>query len=230
MGCNHRWCRVSRTFSSDLYPAWRTDPSCPGVEAMETDVKAWLKKEGEAFLKDIGIEEGQIILDFGCNVGHYTIPGAKVVGKEGRVYAMDKDEASLNELMHAAKKEGLKNIVPLNAQSADLKIYLKDCSVDAVLLYDVLHYMNLMERNKAYSESYRILKNGALLSVYPKHNKSDEPLGNLSNMQLEDVLKEIEHAGFSFKIKLYKKLLHDTNYNNGYILNFTKMERGGRNG
>jgi len=189
---------------------------------MEVDVKKWLKEKGEVFLKNISIKEGQIILDFGCNVGHYTIPTAKVVGKQGRVYAMDKDIKSLNELMRTAKTKGLKNIVPMHSQSADLKINLKDESVDVILLYDVLHYMDVTERNKIYNESYRILKNDGFLSVYPKHNKLDEPLWNLSDMQLEDVIKEIESAKFKFERQFYKKLIHDNSYNMGYIVNFTK--------
>lgn len=190
---------------------------------MEADVKEWLKEKGKEFLKDIGIKEGQVVLDFGCNVGHYTIPAAEVVGEEGRVYAIDKDIESLNELMRTAKIKGLRNIVPILIQSADLKINLKDESVDVILLYDVLHYIDAMGRNKIYNESYRILKNDGLLSVYPKHNKSDEPLWNLSNMQLEDVIKEIESTKFRFERQFYKKLIHNNIYNMGYILNFIKM-------
>ena len=189
---------------------------------MEADVKEWLKEAGKVFLKDIGIKKGHIVLDFGCRVGHYTIPAAKVVGKQGRVYAMDKDIESLNELMRTAKTEGLKNIVPMHSQSAELKINLKDESVDLVLLYDILHYMDVTERSKIYNESYRVLKNDALLSVYPKHNKLDEPLWNLSDMQLEDVIKEIESAKFHFDGKFYKKLIHDNSYNMGYTLTFIK--------
>jgi len=189
---------------------------------MEVDVKGWLKEVGKVFLKDIGIEERQVVLDFGCNVGHYTIPAAKVVGEKGKVYAVDNDIKSLNELMQTAEIEGLKNIVSMHSHSAELKINLKDKSVDVVLLYDILHYMNVTERNKIYNESYRVLKTDALLSVYPKHNKLDEPLWNLSDMQLEDVIKEIESAKFHFDGKFYKKLIHDNNYNMGYILTFTK--------
>ncbi|OYD14913.1 hypothetical protein CH333_06975 [candidate division WOR-3 bacterium JGI_Cruoil_03_44_89] len=193
---------------------------------METDVKEWLDKNGMAFLRNIGIKEGQIVLDFGCSVGHYAIPAAKVVGKKGKVYAVDNDIKSLNELMEIAKREDLKNIVTMHTQSVELKINLKNESVDVILLYDILHYMDVMERNKIYNEFYRVLKNDALLSVYPKHNKLDEPLWNLSDMQLEDVIKEIESAKFNFEGQFYKKLIHDDNYNMGYILNFTKSKKG----
>ena len=189
---------------------------------MELDVKEWLKEKGKVFLKNIGIKEGQVILDYGCNVGHYTIPTAELVGNEGKIYAVDKDIESLNELMQTAKTKGLKNIVPIHDQSEELRIDLKNESIDAVLLYDVLHYMNIAERKKIYNECHRVLKADALLSVYPKHNKLDGPLWNLSDMQLKDVIKEIESAKFCFDGQFYKKLIHDNNCNMGYILNFTK--------
>ena len=70
---------------------------------MENDVKRWLKEGGERFLRDIGIKQGQVIVDFGCGAGHYTIPAAKIVGKEGTVYAIDKERSTLNQVMQRAK-------------------------------------------------------------------------------------------------------------------------------
>lgn len=192
---------------------------------MKNDIERWIKEEGETFLKDIGIKRGQTILDFGCGVGHYTIPAAKVVGKKGRVYALDKNRKALNQLIERAKLEGLENIFPIYNKSAELKINLKDESIDVILLYDVLHYYDVMERNKIYNESYRVLKNEGFLSVYPKHCKSDEPLWNLSDMGLEDIIKEIEGAKFNFEGKFYKKLIHDNSYNIGYVLSFTKNKK-----
>lgn len=189
---------------------------------MEIDVKEWLNGEGEVFLKDIGIKKGDVILDFGCGDGPYTIPAAKVVSKEGKVYAIDKDIESMHKLMEITKKKGLKNIIPIHIKSEELKINLESESIDAVLLYDVLHYMENLERKKIYEEIYRILKTGGLLSVYPKHRKSDEPLWNLSDMELDDVIGEINSRFFYLQRKFYKKILHNSNYNMGYILNFRK--------
>jgi len=190
---------------------------------MESDVKKWLKKDGEIFLKSIGVEAGQVILDYGCGAGHYTIPAAKIVGREGKVYAIDRDDDTLDRLMWAAESEGLKNIVPIET-SEESKIDLEDGSIDVVLLYDVLHFMDIDERRKLYSMVHRILKTGALLSVYPKHHKLDEPLWKFSDMRLEDVIKEIEMANFYLDGKDHKRLIHDDNYDSGYILSFTKKE------
>lgn len=188
---------------------------------MGTDIQKWIEEDGEVFLKDIGIRKGQLILDFGCGVGHYTIPVAKVVGKEGKVYAVDKDGEALDKLTQIAESKGLRNIFIIRT-SGDLKIDLKDESIDTVLLYDVLHYMQPQERREIYNEVYRILKIDGLLLVYPKHHKRDESLWNLADMELEDVIKEIESANFYLKRKCFKTLIHDDNYDKGFILNFTK--------
>ena len=161
-------------------------------------------------------------MDFGCGAGYYTIPAAKVVRREGKIYAIDKDIESMHKLMEIAKTKGLKNIIPIHTKSEELKINLESESIDAVLLYDVIHYMEALERKKIYEETYRILKTEGLLSVYPKHRKSDEPLGNLSDMGLNDVVEEINSPHFYLQRKFYKKLLHNSNYNMGYILNFRK--------
>ena len=189
---------------------------------MEIDIKEWLNGEGEVFLEDIGIKKADMVLDFGCGAGYYTIPAAKVVRKEGKIYAMDKDIESMYRLMGIAKTKDLKNIIPLHTKSEELKINLESESIDVVLLYDVIHYMEALGRKRIYEEIYRILKTEGLLSVYPKHRKSDEPLGNLSNMELDDVIEEINSSHFYLQRKFYKKLLHNSNYNMGYILNFRK--------
>lgn len=190
---------------------------------LENGVREWLCKSGESFLKDIGIKESQVVLDFGCGVGHYTIPAAKVVGKKGKVYALDEDGKALDELTRIAKLESLKNIAPIKT-SGELKIPMENESVDVALLYDVLHYMD--ERKKIIDEVYRVIKSGGLLSVYPKHHSSDSPLGGLAKLTLKDIIKEIEKAGFCFEKKAFKELIHDDNYDKGYILSFLRVKHG----
>lgn len=181
---------------------------------MGSDVEEWLREKGQGVFKEIGIKKGYVILDFGCGSGNYTIPAAKVVGEEGKVYALDKDEYDLNKLMQRAKSMKLENIEVIKT-SGELKIPLKDESLDGVLLYDVLHdyYFSLSERKKILKETYRILKSNALLSVHPMH------------MRLEEIKKEIENANFYLEGKYFKTLIHEDRYADEYILNFRKADK-----
>jgi precorrin-6B methylase 2 len=61
-------------------------------------------------LQQIEIRRGQTVLDFGCGYGIYTISAARIVGEQGRVYALGKDKEALDELMQRGESAGLKNI------------------------------------------------------------------------------------------------------------------------
>jgi len=184
---------------------------------MKHEIEEWLNGEGEKFLKYMGIEEGQNILDFGCGNGIYSIPAARVAGRRGKVYALDNNKNSIKELRERAYSEGLDNIIVVEDTKG-----IDDKSVDIVLLYDVLHYMEKNQRDDVYSEIYRILKTGGILSVYPKHNKSDWPMWNLSDMSIDDIVKEIENSGFRLERKYHKRLMHDGSNETGTVLNFRR--------
>ena len=57
-----------------------------------------LEKYAVEVLKGIRIEKGQTILDCCCGAGTYTLPAARLVGKEGLVYAVDVSNGELNDL------------------------------------------------------------------------------------------------------------------------------------
>ena len=213
---------------------------------MNIEVRKWLEKDGANFLREIGIKKGQIVLDFGCGKGYYAIPASRVVQNAGKIYALDKDRNELENFKKVIHKDKIKNIELLNpfrkpGQSIESyscswqarghsfkginknsRIPLKDDSVDVVLCYDVIHFGNRKERKAIYDEVYRVLKKQGLFSVYPKHHKEDCPLMELADINLESVLEEIEKAGFILECKFLKTLLHDEDYNEGYILNFKK--------
>lgn len=184
---------------------------------MDSDVKTWLETDGVEFFKSIGMKKGQVVLDFGCGEGHYAIPAAKLVGEKGKIYAVDKDEQALDRLAQIIEQNNIKNIEVIKEES---KTSLENNSVDFILCYDVVHY--LQDRKIIYHELYRVLRPEGTFSLYPKHHKNDYPLMELANMKLEDIIKEVEEAGLSLQYKFLKRLIHDDYYNDGYILNFRK--------
>jgi len=184
---------------------------------MNESMEIWEKEKGRKFLRKIGIGPGNIVLDFGARVGHYTFPLAQIVGDKGLVYALDKDRASLIDLRKKARERELENIILIET-SGDLEIDLEDNFFDAVLAYDVLHLIN--NRQIFYIQIHRVLKKYGLFSVYPKHNMLDSPGYGFENMTPEDIKKEIENYGFAFKKEHCNRISHDNELNYGCVLNF----------
>jgi len=186
-------------------------------------MEQWEQQQGVAFLRKIGIKPGQTILDFGCRVGHYTIPASKIVGSEGIVYAVDKEQQALSELDQKAIHLNLKNIRTINS-SGQIQIDLESDSADVVLFYDVLHYHEKKDREKLYTEAYRVLKQEGLFSVYPKHTLEDKPIMEFQNMSLGTIKQEIQNSNFVFEKKYCGLISHDDGLNRGCVFNFRKKK------
>ncbi|MEJ2705520.1 MAG: class I SAM-dependent methyltransferase [Sedimentisphaerales bacterium] len=184
-------------------------------------MESWERDGGVIFLKEIGLEVGQTVLDFGCRVGHYTIPAAMVVGDEGRVFAVDKEQDSLDELRQKARAHKLRN-VRIMKTSGQTTLDFESESVEVVLFYDVLHYLDKGDRKKLYLEAQRVLRQNGLFSVYPKHTLEDEPSQEFRHLSLNDVKQEIEDSKFIFERKLCGRISHDDGLNHGCVLNFRK--------
>ena len=191
---------------------------------MEKSMQNWETDDGVTFLKNIGLKTDQVVLDFGANVGHYSIPAAILVGNNGYVYAIEKDQEPLNKLTEKAKSLGLENIKIIK-NSDVTKLGLVKNSIDVVLLYDVLHYFKKEEREILYSQMHQFLKADARLSVYPKHVVEDYPLMEFHNVHLEEVKQEIIDAGFLFDQKYCNEMSHDNELNSGCVLNFKKTNQ-----
>jgi len=168
-------------------------------------------------LERIGIMRGQAVLDFGCGYGAYTIPVARIVGAQGRVYALDKDKEALDALMRKAGSAGLKNIERMET-SGELGTGLTDESVDVVLLFDVFHsfyFPQASDRRRLLSEIRRVMKPSAFLSisVWP----------NLIEPETED---EIKNADFRLEKDVPETLTYDyEELETRRILNFKKARQ-----
>jgi ubiquinone/menaquinone biosynthesis C-methylase UbiE len=134
-------------------------------------------------LQKAGIKEGQTILDFGCGPGHYTIAAAKMVGANGKVYALDIHPLAVQSVEKKTRKAGLTNITTI---LSDRDTGLPDQSIDIALAYDMIHMVK--DKQSLIKELHRVLKQNSILSVLAEH------------LKVEDVLKILEQDGlFSLK-------------------------------
>lgn len=184
---------------------------------MEPAVKTWLARQARAFLRRVGLKEGQTVLDFGCNKGNYTIPASEIVGPHGKLYALDKERDILSDLQRNLQKRGIHNVACIEVSEND-EIPLPAGSVDVVLLYDVLHrgyFPQCHERKRNLMKVHRILKPGGLLSFYPTHLKQ-------YGMTLAKAIDEVTSVGFELKGRAYRRLVHDDRLVRGNIFSFTR--------
>lgn len=119
-------------------------------------------------MKEVRIKPGFHILDYGCGPGGYVLPAAELVGKSGRIYALDIHPLAIQAIQSIASKNQLTNVKTI---CSDCKTGLPDNSVDVVLLYDTLHTLSDPER--VLEELHRVLKPDGILS-FSNHMKENE--------------------------------------------------------
>jgi ubiquinone/menaquinone biosynthesis C-methylase UbiE len=146
--------------------------------------KRWLDSHASEFLLEIGVGAGQWVLDFGCGSGTYTIPASKLVGRDGRVYALDIDKGALNTIDNKAKHEGLENIIRIDSLGRK-DIPIESETLDHVLLIDVIQ--EITDKRDLFNEVYRLLKPTGMVTIYPMH------------ITEEEVIKPSTAAGFTLK-------------------------------
>ena len=110
------------------------------------------------------VEPGQVILDYGCGPGHYTIPAARIVGPGGRVYALDIQPAAAGMVGERARAAGLDNVTTVVSER---DTGLASGSVDMVLLYDSI--AGISDKQGVLAELDRVLKPSGVLSVWVEH-------------------------------------------------------------
>lgn len=184
----------------------------------------WETADGVAFFRNLPLEAGQVVVDFGSGPGHYSVPAALVAGATGLVCAVDQNGIRRRRLVRRARALGLQNIRTV-AQLDEVAAVLADRPCDVVLAYDVLHFFLPDERQRLYDRFRALLRPGGLFSVHPKHLRHDGPSRAFAQLGLEDVIAEITAAGFQPHRALDVTLWHDHGPLPGTILNFVTPEQ-----
>jgi len=130
-------------------------------------------------LKEVGIKSGFIVLDYGCGPGSYIIHLAELIGKSGKIYALDIHPLAIQRIQRIASRKQLMNVETI---CSNCKTGLPDNSVDVAILYDTLH--TLSEPNEVLEELHRILKPNGILSLSDHHMKENEIISKITNRGL----------------------------------------------
>jgi ubiquinone/menaquinone biosynthesis C-methylase UbiE len=129
-------------------------------------------------LKEVGIRPGFHVLDFGSGPGGYILPTAKLIGEQGKIYALDINPAAVL----AVKALAARNKLNVESILSDGATGLADASIDVVLLYDVLHH--LKNKDAVLAELRRVLKPDGVLSVSDHHLLEDDIISRITGAGL----------------------------------------------
>jgi ubiquinone/menaquinone biosynthesis C-methylase UbiE len=137
-------------------------------------------------LKEADIAIGFSVLDYGCGPGSYIESTAKLVGKSGRIFALDIHPSAIKKVRNIAIKKHLENLETIQSNCVT---GLPDVSIDVVLLYDIFH--GLSDPNGVLRELYRVLKSKkGIISFSDHHLRENEILAGLTSGGLFRLLKK----------------------------------------
>ncbi len=163
----------------------------PRKRSVLDDPKRFLFESPDAILSEVGVDSGQVVADIGCGTGFFTLPLAKLVGKQGKVYALDTSPTMIRELRKRTKN--LKQVKPIHSQ--ENRFPLEDRSLDFALLVNMIH--ELENWRLFLKEVRRILKPGGKICVV-------------------DWKKKKMAMGPPLKIRLTKKRIGEMLHQSGY--------------
>lgn len=129
-----------------------------------TETKADTFLEPDRIVRSFGLEAGDHVADFGAGHGYFTIPMARLVGGDGKVYAVDIQKSVLDIIRARAKIEHLLNIEPVWADLDEPGgSKLKDKFIDFVVIANILFQAE--KKEDLFREAYRILRQGGRLAA-----------------------------------------------------------------
>jgi len=169
-----------------------TDPAQRARTWDSPDRNAWQKPE--AVMRMLGLQQGDTVADIGAGTGYFTRILSGLAGPQGRVYAVDVEQAMLDHLRGRDDIQFPDNIVPVLAAPDDPK--LPDGELDLIFTANTWHHI---DNRPAYLERLRrALKPYGRLVIIDWH-EGELPEGPPAGRKLarDTVVGELREGGWT---------------------------------
>ncbi|MGH8618626.1 MAG: class I SAM-dependent methyltransferase [Burkholderiales bacterium] len=150
---------------------------------------AWQKPH--EVIQALALKPDAVVADIGAGTGYFATRIAHRVSK-GRVYGIDTEPDMVKYLAERAKKEGLKNVVAIQAKPGDPRLPEK---ADLVILVDVYHHVE--NRERYFSKLSESLKPGGRVAIIDFRMDSPEGPPKEARIAPEQVKAEFRKAGYA---------------------------------
>ncbi len=208
----------------------------------------------EAMLDGFGLTGDLDVLDLGAGTGFMTMPMARRMKNQGRIWATDVDPDMTNLIATNAKKEGFTNVFPVKVKPMGVDDFYRTHKFDRIIALGVYEYI---DRPAAFFKELRpsMKPGGKLIIIYPKlqvmlSQKRWFDLNNLAKVMASEglespVLKrmdpkirgmftgggtqELEYEQFMLIVDDLNRIMNDPTLA-GDLLDFKGRSRNGRDG
>ena len=121
-------------------------------------------------LDRFGIDQGFIVVDFGCGPGSYVEKASKLVGDGGKVYGVDVHPLAIKSIKERARRKALENVIPV--LSSGYPVDIDNHSADVIYALDMFHHIK--DANGFLQELHRLLKPSGKLFIESGHQPLED--------------------------------------------------------
>ncbi len=157
-----------------------------------------LLESRESILEEVNIPPGYHVLDFGCGPGSYIPPLSTMVGKSGKIYALDIHPLAVESVNKMIDEKSLTNVETI---LSGRDTHLPDECIDVILLYDIYH--SFSDPDAMLEELHRVLKSEGTLSLHDHHLTENEIIAGMTGKQMFELTKKGE------KTYTFRKVSHN---------------------
>lgn len=149
----------------------------------------------EQILQSAGLQSGMVFMDIGSADGFFTILAAKMMGKKGKVFALDIDADAIKTIKSKARKEGLRNVQAVVGAAEETVI----CSACADIIFFSMVLHDFKDASKVLLNARKMIKpDGLLVNLDWKKKEDKTEIGPPLTIRFseEKACSMIEAAGF----------------------------------
>lgn len=152
----------------------------------------WMFRVADAFdpkhnrLAAFGIQEGAVVVDYGCGPGRYVAEASRRVGPTGRIYAVDIHPLAIRDVMRLQSKLPLTNVIPVLADGYSCAV--PGHAADLIYALDMFH--GVKDPVALLAEWHRISKPHGVLILEDGHQSRRKTKEKLTHAGLWRIDRE----------------------------------------
>lgn len=150
--------------------------------------------DSDEILMQLNLKGDETFLDAGCGDGYISKRAIDKYLPNGKVYAVDSYDKSIDDLKNYVSENNLDNLIPVMADITKTVQGVGDESVDVILMLNVFHGFDQSAQKEAISELKRISKSDGRIAVMdfkPIEMTKGPPIDvRISHVELENIFNK----------------------------------------